>query len=65
MMSANILEVLMNAEHNLRYVQGRDIGLEQLHNAIELLDKNYPIHADVDPLLAEYGTVENVPEHEE
>ena len=34
---------------------------EQLNNAVTLLDKGYSIWEEVEPLLEEYGSVENVP----
>jgi hypothetical protein len=66
-MSVSILECLENAELNLRNV--RLVGMmvlplaqEQLHNAIVLLDKGYSIEDEIEPLLNEYGSVENVPD---
>jgi len=35
---------------------------EQLHNATVLLDKGYDIWTEVEPLLEQYGSVEDVPE---
>jgi hypothetical protein len=37
---------------------------EQLNNAVTLLDKGYGIWEEVEPLLEQYGSVENVPEKE-
>ena len=36
---------------------------EQLNNAVELLDKGYPIETEVEPLLEKYGSVDNVPDY--
>ena len=62
----SIVEALLNAEHNLTAgLKGSAlsirIGLAQLHNAVGLLEKGYPIDTEVDPLLEKYGTVENTP----
>jgi hypothetical protein len=64
-MSVSILETLMNAETNL-IENGRlpfcvQMGKEQLHNAVALLVKDYPLDMHVEPLLGKYGEVENVP----
>lgn len=65
-MSVTILETLENAKYNLDNVARMPMLLplvkEQLHNAIELLNKGYDIFDEVDPLLEEYGSVEEVPE---
>jgi len=68
-MSITIIEALENAEVNFENV--KRIGLAilpmaqaQLHNAIVLLDKGYDIEDEVEPLLEEYGSVENVPDKE-
>lgn len=63
-MSVTILEALQNAEYNFNqdHAIGIPIAKEQLHNAIELLDKGYSIYEKVDPLLDKYGKVENVPD---
>ena len=65
-MSVTILEALLNAEINLEGEMGfqKRMGLEQLHNAIVLLDKGYGVYELVEPLLEEFGVVENVPEKE-
>lgn len=63
-MSVSIMECLQGADINLQ--NGHGLGLiiakEQVHNATVLLDKGYSIWDEVEPLLEEYGTVENVPE---
>ena len=66
-MSVTILECLENAELNLKNVKlvgmmVLPIAQEQLHNAIVLLEKGYSIEDEVELLLDEYGSVENVPE---
>jgi len=62
-MSVTILEALQNAEMNLvTPVYGIKVASEQLHNAIGLLERGYDINTEVEPLLEEYGDVENVPE---
>lgn len=66
-MSVTILEALQNAECNLNNVTWLGVGViprahEQLHNAINLLEKGYSIIEKIDPLLEMYGTVEKVPE---
>jgi hypothetical protein len=65
-MSVTILEGLMNAEYNLKNnALGRiqvDLALEQLHNAVTLLEKGYSLSDKVEPLLEAHGTVENVPD---
>ena len=65
-MSVTILEALMNAEINLSesHPFQKSIGLNQLHNAIVLLEKGYNHSELVDPLLEKYGDVENVPDDE-
>ena len=61
-MAASILEALMNAEQNLKNpMVGLLIARGQLHNAIVLLEKGYGAYTEVEPLLEEHGTVENVP----
>ena len=59
-----IFEALQNAKHNLQgsYYLQVEIGKEQLHNAVTLLEKGYGVNDEIDPLLAKYGTVEDVPE---
>jgi hypothetical protein len=63
-MSVSILEALQNADYNIR--NNGNIGLMlakgQLHNAVTLLEKGYSVGDEVEPLLEQYGKVENVPE---
>ena len=60
------MEALQNADYNLENAMKMPMLLplvkEQLHNATVLLDKGYGIWDEVEPLLEEYGSVENVPE---
>jgi len=66
-MAVTILEALQNAEFNFKSNNSfsRAVGMEQLNNAIMLLDKGYSIHDEVEPLLEKYGDVENVSNKEE
>ena len=63
-MSATIMEALQNAKHNLvetNHAIGAMLGKDQLKNAVTLLEKGYSLYDEVEPLLEEYGSVENVP----
>lgn len=66
-MSVTILEALQNADYNIH--NNGSIGImlakEQLHNAIELLDKGYDIYDEVEPLLEKYDGIANVPDKQE
>ena len=68
-MSVSIMEALQNANYNLDNVARMPMLLpmvkEQLNNAVTLLDKGYSIWDEVEPLLEEFGSVENVPEKQE
>ena len=63
-MSVTILETLENADRNLQ--QDSMLGLavaKKIHNAVVLLRKGYDLDGtEVEPLLEQYGSVENVPE---
>ena len=62
-MSVTIIEALQNAEINLNNGPiGLMLAKGQLHNALTLLEKGYSIDDEVEPLLEEYGDVENVPD---
>jgi hypothetical protein len=63
-MSVTVLEALQNADFNLTNngALGAMLAKDQLHNSAILLEKGYSIHDEVEPLLDEYGDVENVPE---
>ena len=63
-MSVSILEALLNAEINLSgdHPFQKTVGLNQLHNAIVLLEKGYGINDLVEPLLEQVDSVENVPQ---
>ena len=60
------MEALQNADYNLDNAIKMPMLLplvkEQLHNATVLLDKGYGIWDEVEPLLEQYGSVEDVPE---
>lgn len=60
-MSVSILEALYNAEHNMKEPFTLKLAQSQLHNAIILLEKGYSADTEVEPLLEQYGDVENVP----
>ncbi len=62
-MSVTILEALQNARINLKNGPAAlPIARRQLHNAITLLEKGYEPSDEVDLLLLEYASVEEVPE---
>jgi hypothetical protein len=65
-MAVSILEALQNANYNLDNLAKMPMLLPmvkgQLNNAIVLLEKGYGIWDEVEPLLEEFGDVENVPE---
>lgn len=62
-MSVSILEALQNADYNISNngQLGVMLAKGQLHNAVELLEKGYDLHEEVEPLLEKHGSVENVP----
>jgi hypothetical protein len=68
-MAVTILEALQNARHNFQSAAFMPVMLpianEQLNNAVVLLEKGYDIDTEVEPLLEEYGSVEDVPEKEQ
>ncbi len=65
-MSVSILEALRCAEINIengkRLPPILDMAKEQLHNAIVLLEKGYPVDAQVEDLLDGHDSVEDVPQ---
>lgn len=68
-MAVTILESLQNANYNVDNVKKLGIALlplvkAQLNNAVVLLEKGYDLDDEVEPLLEQYGNVENVPEKE-
>lgn len=68
-MAVTILEALQNANYNLDNVSKLGMGFiplvkSQLNNAIVLLEKGYNLYDEVEPLLENYGDVNNVPELE-
>lgn len=66
-MAVTILEALQNANYNLdnmRVMPGLyPVVKSQLNNALVLLEKGWPIYQEVEPLLEEFGDVENVPSY--
>ena len=64
-MSVSIMECLQNANYNLTNAIKMPMLMpmvqEQLNNAVQLLDKGYDIWDEVDPLLEEFGDIDNVP----
>ena len=63
-MSGTILEALQNADFNLQTNAGvgHAVAKNQLHNAVTLLNKGYGLDWEVEPLIEEFGNVDNVPE---
>ena len=61
---AQIIEALENANCNLQNntKMGFVLAKDQLKNAVILLRKGYSLYDEVEPLLEEFGGVENVPE---
>lgn len=62
---ATILETLQNAKHNLNTSSEgmqRGIGLSQLNNAVELLEKGYNLQDDIDELIEEFGEFDDIPD---
>jgi len=69
-MAVTILEALQNAQHNLSNIKLVGVGMvpiieSQLNNAVGLLEKGYDIETEVEPLLEQYGDVDNVPAKEQ
>ena len=65
-MAVTILEVLMVADHNLQSGIGlaMTIAKSQVHNAVTLLEKGYGLDDEVEPLIEEFGDVDNGPDKE-
>ncbi len=64
-MSVTIHECLQNAHYNLceaKIAMQHTMGKEQLNNAVTLLNKGYSLEDEVEPLLEQYGSAENVPD---
>jgi hypothetical protein len=66
-MSVTILEALQNANMNLDNVKTLGMMIiplakDQLNNAVVLLEKGYSIDDEVEPLIEQHGSVENVPD---
>lgn len=65
---ATILEALQNAQINLitnrESIFSFSIGESQINMAVALLEKGYPTETDAEDLLAEYETIDRVPDYE-
>lgn len=64
-MSLEIVEVLRNAEYNLKNPinqMQREMGFNQLNNATTLLEKGYCPFDDINPILEKYVNVDNAPD---
>lgn len=64
---ATILEALENARYNLKNATApiqREIGINQLDNAIYLLEKGYDAFVDIETLIEKYNGIENIPDVE-
>ena len=66
-MAVTIFEALWNANYNLDNMRTMGMAFlplvkSQLNNAVVLLEKGYSIDDEVEPLLEEYGDVNNVPD---
>lgn len=62
-----IFEALQNANYNLQNARIQfqiEMAKEQLNNAVVLLEKGYDLTEEVDPFLAEYTDINDVPEKE-
>lgn len=69
-MAVTVLEALQNAQANLGNLRTLGMGLlplvqDQLDNAVGLLEKGYSLNDKVEPLLDQYGDIDNVPRKEE
>lgn len=67
---ATILEALQNANSNMgSAIKGHTFILpmakDQLNNAVTLLEKGYSLEDEVEPLLEQYGNVDEVPYKEQ
>lgn len=64
--SVTILEALQNAELNIDNVSVIGVSIlpiakQQLHNAVTLLEKGYGTEDMIEPLLEQFGDVDDVP----
>lgn len=68
-MAVTVLEGLKNAEYNLDTILQHHghplviLAMNQLHNGVALLNKGYSPETLIEPLLEEYGDIDNVPEN--
>lgn len=67
-MAVSIIRALQNAQYNVQLGQQMPallpIAIEQIRNAIGLLEKGYDIDTLVEPLIEQYGDVDDVPKKE-
>lgn len=63
-MATTIFDALQNADYNLQHniSIGVEIGKNQLHNAVVLLDKGYGLNEAIDDLIEKYENIEDAPE---
>ena len=65
---STIMECLENARYNLVVNKGilvaQRFGVEQLDNAITLLEKGYPLDFDFEHLFTVWDKMKDVPEYE-
>ena len=60
-----IFDALRSADYNLNNsgaTISKQLGRNQVHNVVVILDKGYDLYDDIDDLLDKFGTVEEVPE---
>ena len=67
-MAVTILEALQNAQYNVGLSQQMPallpLAASQLRNAVGLLEKGYDVSTLVEPLIEQYGDVDEVPKKE-
>lgn len=65
----SIMEALQNAKCNLvdngQHHFAREMGKQQLINAVTLLEKGYPLHDPIDPILEAYPEIDKAPDYED
>lgn len=67
---ATIFEVLQNANTNLCAIPDHAetlpifLAKEQLHGVIQILELGYGPDTDIEELISEYGSIENIPPYE-
>ena len=66
-MNVTIMEVLQKAKFNLAETSHPDqkrVGIDQLSNAVTLLEKGYGLHDNFDLALGECAGLDSVPDKE-